>query len=203
MMGVSFAHAAEENVTSAAFAVSEVKVVNQNTLDVSFNNDVFEDASVFEFKLTSKLDDTHEIALTGATLSAPNTIEVTTLESFLPNTEYNFVVLFASDKEGNVIQNGVDGMASFTTPADFAVADVTTTVETVVPQDEVLNAAPEETSTDLNAAPTSETLSGETQEVTAVAETAEALPETGPKEMLFVLLALLLGAGAVYMRRKA
>ena len=74
-------------------------------------------------------------------------------------------------------------------------SDLTSTW-TVEPQD--LNAASDDTA--LNAASASgETLSG----AAVVANSAEALPKTGPQEVLVVILALILGLGVFVARRKA
>lgn len=180
-----------------AFSMKEVKVVDQDTLTISFNKDLLEDTSLFEFLLTPKADDTREISLTWITLSSSMELTVDTTEVLNANEEYNLVVVFASDKEGNVIENWVDGMVTFKTPEAFAVA------ETVVSED--LNAAPVEEVPAMDAAPVEtvvpDTASGITTEVAAT--TAEALPQTWPAEMMIVILAMMLGLGFMYARRRA
>lgn len=188
------------------FGMQEVKVADLNTLNVTFNKDLLEDTSMFEFLLTSKKDDTKEIALTGITLSAPAELTAKTVDALVAGEEYNLVVVFASDKDGNVIENGVDGMITF--KADVAAGETTTSgeVATETPSSD-LNAAPaSETPLDAATAPTSDVAAGETGSgVTpeAAAGTAEALPQTGPQEMLFLMIALMLGLGVMYSRRKA
>lgn len=187
------------------FSLNEVKVVDQDTLTISFNKDVLEDTSLFEFLLTPKSDDTREIALTGVTLSSAMEVSVDTMEALSPAQEYNLVVVFASDKEGNVIENGVDGMVTFSTPATFEASAPVTGELNVAPSEEV--STPEMSSAEPTALeqPVSEASTTESGAVTTdiAAANAQALPQTGPTEMLFVVLALLLGLGITFIRRNA
>lgn len=183
--------------TTATFSLNEVKVVDQDTISVSFNKDLLEDVSFFEFLLTPASDDTKEIAISNLTLSGTNALEVNTAEALQAQQDYNLVVVFASDKEGNVIENGVDGMVTFTTPEAFAES---TSVEWA------LNAAPNEAAPVVADTAAPVVTSEETTPVVATetaAATADALPQTGPTEILFVVLALLLGLGFTYVRRNA
>lgn len=181
--------------TVEAFSMKEVKVVDQDTLIISFNKDLLEDTSLFEFLLTPKADDTREIIISSLVLSGSSELSVDTQEPLTPNEEYNLVVVFASDVEGNVIENGVDGMVTFTTPETFAVE---------IPVED-LNAAPSEEVPAMDVAPVdvanTEVSSWVTTEVAAT--TAEALPQTGPAEMMIVILAMMLGLGFMYSRRRA
>lgn len=183
------------------FGMQEVKVQDLSTLKVTFNKELLSDTSMFEFLLTSKKDDTKEIALTGITLSAPSELTATTVEPLVADEEYNLVVVFASDKDGNVIENGVDGMITFkATP----VAGETST-EGALDAAPTTDAAPVvDTPTPvtgdngaLDAAPATD--SGVTPE--AAAGNAEALPKTGPQEMMIIVLAMMLGLGAMYVRK--
>lgn len=183
--------------TTSTFSLNEVKVVAQDKIGVSFNKDLLEDVSFFEFLLTPASDDTKEIALSNLALSGTNALEVTTAEALQPNQDYNLVVVFASDKEGNVIENGVDGMVTFTTPETF---------EGLSSVEWALNAAPMETTTPVETPVTTEVTVDETVPAVTTetaAATADALPQTGPTEILFVVLALLLGLGFTYVRRNA
>ncbi len=202
----SFAWVSASETTT--FSLKEVKVVDQDTLTVSFNKDILEDTSLFEFLLTPKSDDTREIALTGVTLSSSMEVSVDTMEALAPAVEYNLVVVFASDKEGNVIENGVDGMVTFSTPATFDASAPVTGEFNVAPTETVWTpeAMPTEDTTALEQ-PVSDTTAETTESwvvaTEAAAATAEALPQTGPKEMLFVVLALLLGLGITFVRKNA
>lgn len=187
------------------FSLTEVKVTNQNTINLSFNKDVLEDVSFFEFLLTPKSDDTKEVGLSDIKLIGTNVLEAHTAEPLTANEEYNLVVVFASDKEGNVIENGVDWIAAFTAPASFASGNEVSSELNAAPMESSVtpqNEVPQDNSqnnVDMSVqADTTTVVSTET-----AAATADALPQTGPKEMLFVVLALLLGLGLTYVRRKA
>lgn len=197
----SFAWVSASEATPT-FSLNEVKVVDQDTLTISFNKDLLEDTSLFEFLLTPKSDDTREIALTGVTLSSAMEVSVDTMEVLSPAQEYNLVVVFASDKEGNVIENGVDGMVTVSTPATFDTSAPVTGELNVAPSEEV--STPEAMPTALEQ-PVSDVGTTETGAVTTdvAAANAEALPQTGPAEMLFVVLALLLGLGITFIRKNA
>ncbi len=179
--------------TSYGFSMTEVNVVDASTLKISFSKDLIEDTSMFEFLLTPKADETRELALTGLVLSASNELTATSVESLTPNTEYNLVVVFASDKEGNVIENWVDGMITFVTPEVFPEAGVVTEIP------EEMTAAPVETMTWTES--TGSTLTWVTTE-TAATE-AQALPQTWTKEMMIIVLAMILALWFMFVRRKA
>lgn len=184
---------------ASTFSLNEVKVVDQDTIAVSFNKDLLEDVSFFEFLLTPTSDDTKEIALSNLTLSGTNALEVTTAEALQPNQDYNLVVVFASDKEGNVIENGVDGMVTFTTPETFAEQASVEWALNAAPMEQTPAAETPATTTDV--APAQDAAPVVATETAAA--TADALPQTGPTEILFVVLALLLGLGFTYVRRNA
>lgn len=204
------------------FSMKEVKVQNPTTVVATFSKDLYaEGSNMFEFKLSQK-DTKAEVKVSNLTLSGTTSVVLTTWADLAMDKEYELVAVFVSDKTGNVIENGVDGMLSFVpnnvlasatdaaasasasasatpveTPVDSAMptSDLTSTW-TAEPQD--LNAASDATA--LNAASASgETLSG----AAVVANSAEALPKTGPQEVLVVILALILGLGVFVARRKA
>lgn len=236
------------------FAMKEIKVVDVNTLKVSFTKDLLEDTSMFEFLLTSKKDDTKEIALTGITLSpsSPAELTVKTLESLVSNEEYNLVVVFASDKGGKLIENGVDGMITFKVPTTFdssksgtwtidgAVAptsapasgptdsgatpnsnptdsgatpnatptDGTAPTDGTVPADEAapMDAAPvtDGSVSPMDAAPAVDA-NAATGWLTPENAAASANPtevKTWPEEMMIIILAMTLGLGLMYTRRR-
>jgi|GEM_PF-4028440 len=93
------------NVEVPGFSMTEVSVVDANTLKISFSKDLIEDVSMFEFLLTPKTDDTKEIVLGNLALSGSNAVVAKAMEALTENTEYNIVVVFASDKDGNSIEN--------------------------------------------------------------------------------------------------
>lgn len=199
------------STTTAAksgFAMKEVKTVDANTLKISFSKDLVENsADMSEFALTAK-GDTKEIALTGMTLSSPNELTVKTVTALTQGTEYSLTAVFVSDKEANVIENGVDGTLTFVAAfdgtqgaPDMNAASVDTTSAPVADDitkatvSEELNAAGESTSTG--------EVSASGANATEVAADAKALPQTGPAEMVIVMLAFILGLAFVVARRKA
>lgn len=202
-LSFSFANATSTGTTASTgaastFSMTDVSVVDASTLKVSFSNDLLDDATMFEFLLTPKSDNTVEIALTGATLSWPKELTINTVEPLTLGQDYDMVVVFASDKEGNVIENGVDGMVTVSVPADLSTPAVT---------DWAMNAASTETpvvdetasETTMDSAATED--SWVSTEVAAT--TAEALPKTGPAEMMIVVLAMAIALGFMYVRRRA
>jgi len=187
------------NVEVPGFSMTEVSVVDANTLKISFSKDLIEDVSMFEFLLTPKTDDTKEIVLGNLALSGSNAVVAKAMEALTENTEYNIVVVFASDKDGNSIENWVNGMITFKTPEVFNVTEVVTNQPT--------NETP---IWDLNAAPVEEVMPTSTGELSetwvsteTVATTAEALPQTWTREMLIIILAMILGLVFMYVRKRA
>ena len=187
------------NVEVPGFSMTEVSVVDANTLKISFSKDLIEDVSMFEFLLTPKSDDTKEIVLGNLALSGSNAVVAKAMKALTENTEYNIVVVFASDKDGNSIENWVNGMITFKTPEVFNVTEVVTNQPT--------NETP---IWDLNAAPVEEVMPTSTGELSetwvsteTVATTAEALPQTWTREMLIIILAMILGLVFMYVRKRA
>ncbi len=183
------------------FTLTEVKVTDKNTLNANFNNDLLEDTSLFDFLLTPKSDDTKEVALTWITLSSSSSLNIKTLEDLTANTEYNLTVVFVSDKDWKTIENWVDWMLNFTTPATFPTVENSWSVnEVVAPTNTELNAA----NTEVNTSNTEVSISTNSWvSVETTASNAEALPQTWPKEIMVIILALTLGLWAMYIRRKA
>ena len=188
------------------FNLTEVKVSDKNTLNANFNNALLEDTSLFDFLLTPKSDDTKEIALTWITLSSSTSLNIKTIEDLAPSTEYNLTVVFVSDKDWKTIENWVDWMLIFTTPGTFPTVENSWSLnEVVTPDAEVnVNKDPTTENNELNAATPEVTVSTNSWvSVETTASNAEALPQTGPKEIMVVILALTLGLWAMYIRRKA
>jgi len=190
---------------STKFSMTEVKVIDTTTLKISFNKDLFEDASLFELSLSPKKDDKKDIALTWITLSASSELTVKTVEELITWEDYNLVAVFVSDKENNVIENGVDGIIDF--KANIIASDSESTENVWIPP-EVTDVATETATTavseepqDLNAAWTAT----EEPSLTATEAAADpkALPVGWPKETLIVILALMLGLWFFLVRRKA
>lgn len=209
------------------FSMKEVKVQNPTTVSVTFSKDLYaEGSNMFEFTLTQK-DTKAAVEVKGLALSGTTQVVLTLGKELTMDKEYDLVAVFVSDKTGNVIENGVDGMLSFVPNTVLASASTTSAPASIdatsaAPTDAApvdMNAAPTEapiadlTATgtepqDLNAAPADASVSASWATdsgalASAVATDANALPQTGPKEVLVVLLAMVLGLGVFVARRKA
>ena len=192
------------------FALTDVKVDDKDTLNVTFNKELLSDTSLFDFLLTLKSDDTTEVSLSWAVLDTPTSLKLKLNQDLAPNTEYNLVVVFVSDKDWVTIENWVDAMVTFTTPATFA-SDISSNWELNVDSNEMVSNEVN-SSDELNAAWNEDMVSTTSTEVSSswvavpaevLADTTDKLPQTWPKEILVVILALLLWVGAMFIRRKA
>lgn len=185
-------------VSAEKFSMKEVKVVDSKTLNVSFNQDLLEDTSMFEFLLTNKKDDTKELALTWVSLTSSKDVTLKSVDALNANEDYNLVVVFASSKDGKIIENGVDGMVTFKTPSAFADA---------TPVEAPMDAAP--AMPEATPAVSPETTPVVTPEATPAQPTdvaaweAKTLPQTWAKEVLILALAMMLGLGFMFIRKRA
>lgn len=201
-----FSSVSAAEVTQAKFAVEKVQVKDASTLLVDFTKELYNEVNLFEVALETK--ETKElVAISKMELSKANQLSLALASELNMDTEYNFTVIFATDKDGNVIENGVDGMASFVPNNVIVKQEVAPVVEETAPVVEEVTPVAEE-NVELNAAQevvevmqpvVEETSTG----MNAAAVTTQALPETGPKEVLFVVLAMLLSFAFLVSRRKA
>ena len=159
--------------TTSALAISELVVSDDKTLSLSFNSNL--SAEPVRVKIT-KTSDNSDIAIGSIVQDqvALNTVVVTTLVALSPASSYTLTVLSAKDATGNNIQEGVSGMKEFTTSE-------TLTANTVMATPVAIGA---------------ETASG------VVSPESATTVETGAKENLIVLMALLLSLGIVYIYRR-
>lgn len=200
------------------FAMKDVVVVDSKTLKISFTKDLFQDPSVFEFLLTSKKNETKEITLTGTIFTSSNELQVNTNENLVANEEYNLVVIYASDKDWKIIENWVDGMITFKIPenvlsSSWTVNTVNTTTNTTNTTNTAeslpdMNSAPIQTVAvpDTNVQPPQQAVDANWDQVAPteeVAASANTLPQTWTTESLIIVLAMLLGLWAMYLRKKA
>jgi LPXTG-motif cell wall-anchored protein len=172
-VNLSKASAASETGSTASFALVSVNPQNARTLVLEFS------AALGSEPLQVKLQKTSNSAsvdVQSATVDTanPTTATVTLASDLEGDSSYSLTVISAKDVAGNNIPEGINAIKEFTTVASLAPA-------TEVP----LNAG----------AP--ETASG----VVAAAAPA-ALPETGTKENVIMILALLSGLGIVFAFRK-
>lgn len=195
--------------TKTAFSMKEVKVVDANTIKISFSNDLLDTAlDTADFALTSKKDETKIMDFSGYTLSAPNELTAKTKSPLNLGEEYSLTAIFISDKDGNLIENWVDWSITFIATFDKTEAPTTDTSVTKTETATTDNNTPtngtneEETlNTDLNAAweqpKTVETATTSTEtwsntETAVAAATTEALPKTWTTENILVILAFIL-----------
>ena len=140
------------------FSMKEVKVVDASNIVASFSSDLYtEGTNMFEFKLTQK-DTKQEVGVKSVTLSGTTSVVLALSGSLTMDKEYDLVAVFVSDKSGNVIENGVDGLVSFVPNNVLASATTVAATTTSAPTD-AAPAAPAMDSTtaapaDMNAAPT-------------------------------------------------
>lgn len=190
------------------FALTNVEVVDQNTLQISFSNALYEDVSMFDIEVSPR-DYDQEILLGGYSLVNPNTLQAVTDTPLESNQEYTLLVLYASDSEGKYIEAGVDGMLTFTVPDWNQVwGTLDGSLNGQLSENEVPTWDWDDWSEDveLNAAPVNEQNWDENQPELSTDEAAAnttALPATGAREMFVILFALLIGLGLMFIRKKA
>ncbi len=166
---------------SDSFALASVTPKNTRTLVLEFS------AALGSEPLQVKLQKTSNSAaveVKSAVVDAanPTTATVTLASDLEVDSSYSLTVISAKDAAGNNIPEGINAIKEFTTLASLAPA-------TEVP----LNAGAPETASGASA-------SGATASGTVAAP--EALPNTGTKENLLMILALLSGLGIVFAFRK-
>lgn len=163
--------------TTASFALVSVTPKNTRTITLEFSASLGTDP--LQIKL-QKTNNSAAVEVQSAVVDAanPTTATVTLGSDLEADSSYSLTVISAKDAAGNNIPEGINAIKEFTTVASLAPA-------TEVP----LNAA----------AGTGASASGATASG-AVAPTA--LPETGTKENLLMILALLSGLGIVFAFRK-
>ncbi len=182
-----------ETVSSnSSFSVQRVEVISESEVRVVFSWDVENsEASVREFFLAQKEDKTGEVAVVSSRVENNNTVVLNLAIPLVAEKEYDLVVISISDVNGNTIQSGADGMVTFVAPS--FVPDLLT---------EIFNAADVEVTDVSTWSEVWGDILGEV-EVEVVAAEAEELPQTGPKEVMMILLALLLGLAIVLLRKRA
>jgi hypothetical protein len=182
----------EENVETPALAIESANATYLNELKVTFNNEL--DASGDNL---FKVADLSGEELPVAEVNIEDKTATLVLDSeMLTSTEYEVVAISVSDKSGNQIEEGVSGTFTLLTP------------EILEPR--VLDAAPEEVKEVLEETTAPEEVKEEIKEEVVVEESkeevkiedAKELPQTGAKEIIILMMALLL-AGVVMQRRQA
>lgn len=174
----------EENVETPALAIESANATYLNELKVTFNNEL--DASGDNL---FKVADLSGEELPVAEVNIEDKTATLVLDSeMLTSTEYEVVAISVSDKSGNQIEEGVSGTFTLLTP------------EILEPR--VLDAAPEEVKEVLEETTAPEEVTEEVVVEEVKIEDAKELPQTGAKEIIILMMALLL-AGVVMQRRQA
>lgn len=169
---------ASETGSTASFALVSVNPQNVRTLVLEFS------AALGSEPLQVKLQKTSnsaavDVASAVVDSANPTTATVTLASDLEGDSSYSLTVISAKDVAGNNIPEGINAIKEFTTVASLAPA-------TEVP----LNAG----------AP--ETASGSTASGAVAVATPETLPNTGTKENVILILALLSSLGIVFAFRK-
>ena len=163
--------------TASSFALASVTPKNTRTLVLEFSAALGTDPLQIKLQKTSN---SAAIEVQSAVVDSanPTTATVTLASDLEADSSYSLTVISAKDATGNNIPEGINAIKEFTTLASLAPA-------TEVP----LNAA----------SATGATASGATASGVVA---PEALPQTGTKENLLMILALLSGLGIVFAFRK-
>lgn len=169
----------------SSLKLSGVTVMNDKTITVDFSAPL--SPTPVSVKLTKSSDNSSvTVASVVADPAMPNRVIVNLGTTLSPSSSYSIIVIDAADVKGLPIAEGVNAVKEFATLATLAKA-ASGTPTAVVGTGSVdaigLNAAPESGSG-------------------AVATTAEALPATGAKENILLLVAALLALVIVYAFQK-
>lgn len=171
--------------TTSSLKLSGVTVMNDKTITVDFSAPL--SSAPVSVKLTKSSDSSAvTVASVVADPAMPNRVIVNLGTALSPSSSYSIIVIDATDVKGLPIAEGVNAVKEFATLATLAKA----ASEAPAP---VVGTGAVDT-VGLNAAP--ETGSG------VVATTAEALPATGAKENILLLVAALLALVIVYAFQK-
>jgi len=217
LMSPFFASAADVASEDEALKVTNVEVIDVTTLEVFFNNDIdFSDIATFDFSLVNSDDEEAEkLGGVDATYSEGSTLQSVFFElgeEMLPNTSYELKVEYVFDVDGNTINEDVNSTYDVTTPEVFPVVEEDSAEDSEDAEDaeydeDALYGNEDDIDADAAEALNSAGEDGEDAESDEDAEVpaldAGGLPQTGPQEMLLVLVALLAAAGVVYARRRA
>lgn len=168
---------ASGSASASSFALASVTPKNTRTLVLEFSAALGTDPLQIKLQKTSN-SAAVEVQSAVVDSANPTTATVTLASDLEADSSYSLTVISAKDAAGNNIPEGINAIKEFTTLASLAPA-------TEVP----LNAA----------SATGATASGAT--ATGVVA-PEALPQTGTKENLLMILALLSGLGIVFAFRK-
>ncbi len=164
--------------TPSSFKLVGVTVVNEMTLALDFNAPVSAISPV-SVKIIKTSDKTSLSQKSAVVDTASSQKVIVTLQSpLVASSTYSATIIQAKDTAGALISEGVNAIKEFSTTTNVAKVAVAATTNSGVS----LNAAPESMSGAMVA--------------------AEALPATGTKENLLLLLAAIIAFGIVFFARR-
>lgn len=172
-VNLSKASASSEMASASSFALVSVNPQNARTLVLEFSAALGSEPLQVKLQKTSN-SATVDVQSAVVDTANPTTATVALASDLEGDSSYSLTVISAKDVAGNNIPEGINAIKEFTTAASLAPA-------TEVP----LNAGAPETASGVVAA-----------------ATPAALPETGTKENVIMILALLSGLGIVFAFRK-
>lgn len=193
--GTSEEISVEIGATSTSFALTEVVAMDSKNVIATFSANLSNDP------ITAKLiksSDASDVSIANITKDAtnPKQVTITTTDSLDPSTTYRLTIINARGEDGTIIKSGIDAFKEFPTTEDLpTVTGDATVTPAVIPPAPLMER-------DLNAAPENEAIVAETTTLEAVAAEAETLPETGPTETLLMIMAMLIAAGIMTLRKR-
>jgi len=108
--------------SSQDFQLTDVKVLDEYTLQFLFNSDLETASGAQRDFIVDNATTQNELPISSTEVDAQdNSILKVTLSSPLQvSTTYDVTVLAIKDNTGRTIENGIDAVTNFTTPADFS-----------------------------------------------------------------------------------
>lgn len=167
----------------------EVSITASNKITLSFNNEL--DNSEDSDREVSITGDFNILEVSSYNLVNPTTLEVELVQDLSTETEYNVTVISLLDVNWNNIEAWIDWATSIVTPVEFPTEEIIEEVvveETPVVEEEIIAEVVEEVEAGI--------------ELEAASSEAESLPDTGAKEILLVLAALMLGMLVINLNKK-
>ncbi len=185
--------------SSSSFALENVEVVSENKLKLEFSADInSSEDSPREFKITNKFDELEQLVVFDSEIDEQdkNVLILTMQESIPTSAQYNVTVVRLNDADGNNIQNGIDGIASFVTPDSYE--ELTQQSDPIEDEKdtELSSAGPSENQVEVSRSTSGQNLSDDQLATTTetTAQKAEKLPDTGAEHWFLGILALMLWA---------
>ncbi|NUJ97197.1 fibronectin type III domain-containing protein [Candidatus Gracilibacteria bacterium] len=172
----------EKGASQTSLGLSKVDVIGENQIKLSFNGELdnSSDASR-EFRIIEE-STKKELKLKTIDLVGTKNLLLTFDENLNVSTKYKLTILSLLDKDGKNIEQGIDGLSSFSTPSSFSA------------EEENLNSALPIVNISDSGKNAGENISQGDEETTlnAASET-DNLPKTGPEHFVLFIFALIVG----------